>query len=1012
MPSYEPYVINKPAGDPYGYAPFTLMSEAATDSTFVVSHDNDNDTDYSRTEQSLGSGVFNSPAGFTVNMWVKHSSNQVDTQYLFGEGGAAADNVWCYTSPNSLKFNITVDGVTKNKAFSYSRSVGVWTMYTMVFDNINGQGSLYANAVRRSAVQDWSAIDGTGYGINPGTSEGTPGRLFIAQRQQAGNPTANSTLDGEISQVAFFSGALTTGQISEYYNSGEQANIVDASGLTNYYRYGNGPEQGAGTTIFDVKGSENLTKVGGNFVQVVTGEAPSHVFSLRDQVNVFSHIEPPPPPPPPPPQYPGIAADGHQYHNVVAMGSSVAFTKFLEGIPAVEDEGKGGFSLSMWIKFNKDTSGTKSFDLFSTMPNVDSIRVWTYQGYLFTRVQRKGDGTQATSGGSQRKSYYRSDSNTVMPTTNGSDHFVHTVISFDTKGRPTVHLDGVQIAMSTYSTHTGPTYLPDISFFDISVDGSSPYLNKATVGGSPYNTNYDKQMSFRIGGGAESASGVSDFPPSGEINMGGATRKNWTSSPSGLIDEVSMWTGTLTTAQVNEIRNTGTTGRPEYIDLKSLSFSQALSGWWRFRESGSNTGVLNYADRSLRPISGWDRPPTDATREEPGLGLDLYITGDNEFYAPYVAAHDGWVTGGVATNPNYPSPFLYGYDTGVPAPPPDTYDQITGYSMMPTVAQGNIVAFRNFLEGLARDPANPSSVQHGSDGGFSMSMWYKHVAHTDGNYTMELFSTYNNQTYFRVMINGAGHILMFILRQTDGNDLTYYSHESSEVIDMDQDADRFQHFVFGFKENGRGFFFIDGVEISLSPHSNHDSNVTSIHDVNNYPMQGMTAGDGVTNWNPTAFRIGAFSLFNGNQGTTHWPPSGVSTDGKGYNAPSGIIDEVSLWTGTLTASEVSQIRNTGATGKPEYVDLKSLPFSQGLSGWWRFGASGDGTGCKNFASRDLVQITGWARDPRDDSQVRFEPGLGMDLLITGNSGYYASKGQPTGGIAMSPEYPSPWTYGY
>ena len=129
------------------------------------------------------------------------------------------------------------------------------------------------------------------------------------------------------------------------------------------------------------------------------------------------------------------------------------------------------------------------------------------------------------------------------------------------------------------------------------------------------------------------------------------------------------------------------------------------------------------------------------------------------------------------------------------------------------------------------------------------------------------------------------------------------------------------------------------------------------------------------------------------------------------------MDEVSLWTGQLTHEQASGIYNTGATGNPEYIDLKSLSFSNALSGWWRFGASGIGTGSigsqtgyttvvRNLASRESSIVTGaQGMDGENISHL----GLGLDLIITGNSGFYANYGQATGGIALSPQYPNPWS---
>ena len=190
---------------------------------------------------------------------------------------------------------------------------------------------------------------------------------------------------------------------------------------------------------------------------------------------------------------------------------------------------------------------------------------------------------------------------------------------------------------------------------------------------------------------------------------------------------------------------------------------------------------------------------------------------------------------------------------------------------------------------------------------------------------------------------------------------------SSAVFGGGGDRDHFQHLVISYDINSIPTFYENGSLLTNAAPTNS----------NLFYLPGV-------DYNTTAESLVLGGLLGG--GSNKWPV-GTNNTNNSYGV-SGLIDEVSLWTGQLTLEQVSGIYNTGTTGNPEFVDLKSLSFGEQLSGWWRFGASGLGTGAHNLAS-----------DNRS-----------LDFIITGNSGYYAANNARNGGLSVNSEYgPTPWS---
>ena len=76
---------------------------------------------------------------------------------------------------------------------------------------------------------------------------------LIARRNDGTYPLY---LDGHLDEMAFFDSALSSGDVTAIYNSGEPASL---SGPSHWWRMGDGTEEGSGTTVYDMAGSTNLT---------------------------------------------------------------------------------------------------------------------------------------------------------------------------------------------------------------------------------------------------------------------------------------------------------------------------------------------------------------------------------------------------------------------------------------------------------------------------------------------------------------------------------------------------------------------------------------------------------------------------------------------------------------------------------------------------------------------------------------------------------------------------------
>lgn len=201
----------------------------------------------------------------SINIWYKRtadsSSSPGNNQYLYAQGGSNShDLMYVFFTSTKLKWNIKQGGVSNSTTFNFSRTVGQWDMLTFVWDNSSTQATVYRNGVAIISPQTWTNINMNNYDTTQGgnPSLGGGGRFFFGSAANY-STRAGSIIDGEIAQVAFFDAALGSTQIASMYNQGERADLSSESDIVNYWRYGNGTENGAGGTIYDMVGSDDLT---------------------------------------------------------------------------------------------------------------------------------------------------------------------------------------------------------------------------------------------------------------------------------------------------------------------------------------------------------------------------------------------------------------------------------------------------------------------------------------------------------------------------------------------------------------------------------------------------------------------------------------------------------------------------------------------------------------------------------------------------------------------------------
>ena len=186
------------------------------------------------TKSNFESTLFNSD--FSISMWVKPTDGQPSSaEYLLGTKSGSEDNVWIrINSDGSIQFYYIAhtgnESICLSDAyFSDGQSEWVQIICTLT----NGEQKIFVNGsmIKRTA----NSIDASTF------DQATDVNLFLGARNNEG--TRDGFFEGGISDVAFYTTALTSTQAKAIYNGREAYNHkegVASNNLLSWYRMGDG----------------------------------------------------------------------------------------------------------------------------------------------------------------------------------------------------------------------------------------------------------------------------------------------------------------------------------------------------------------------------------------------------------------------------------------------------------------------------------------------------------------------------------------------------------------------------------------------------------------------------------------------------------------------------------------------------------------------------------------------------------------------------------------------------
>jgi len=176
---------------------------------------------------SFGDGSTDSP--FSVSMWVK--LNDGTRQPFFVKAATNKEYHLMTGASDVLRFRLydNINGGYLNTQMNSTISTGSWVYYTFTYDGSGSQTGLniYLDGSLASQTQVYSGS----YTAMSNTTE----------ELRVGSSEMNSFyLDGDIDEVALFDIELSSSQITDIYNSGTPTDLSDHTGLTGYWRMGDG----------------------------------------------------------------------------------------------------------------------------------------------------------------------------------------------------------------------------------------------------------------------------------------------------------------------------------------------------------------------------------------------------------------------------------------------------------------------------------------------------------------------------------------------------------------------------------------------------------------------------------------------------------------------------------------------------------------------------------------------------------------------------------------------------
>lgn len=185
-------------------------------------------------------------SAFSLSMWFKTSDTNA---YLFCSYDTGLYNsVQAYFhASSSLRF-IVGTGSSYYQIGTSSTSLGDGTWKHAVFRFDGGSTvKIYING-----SEETSSLVSSGTSIVPSATATDAGKNATV----ADYPTGGYTISSHLDELAFFDSALSTSDITSIYNSGAPNDISSLSPV-GWWRMGDGTEEGAGTTVYDMSSNSN-----------------------------------------------------------------------------------------------------------------------------------------------------------------------------------------------------------------------------------------------------------------------------------------------------------------------------------------------------------------------------------------------------------------------------------------------------------------------------------------------------------------------------------------------------------------------------------------------------------------------------------------------------------------------------------------------------------------------------------------------------------------------------------
>ena len=171
---------------------------------------------------------------FSFSLWVKVGSTTTRMNLTSSPYAASSwnDNFAVYYEAGTTSLKVEQGASVKYENTSTTLPVGTWTHLCFVFDASEStaatKSKCYINGVsilNASAALFVSLVD-------------KDEDLYLGCRYLAANGSKSYFYDGNIDEVSFFNVALSSGDVSDIYNSGSPTDLTGESGLVSWYRMG------------------------------------------------------------------------------------------------------------------------------------------------------------------------------------------------------------------------------------------------------------------------------------------------------------------------------------------------------------------------------------------------------------------------------------------------------------------------------------------------------------------------------------------------------------------------------------------------------------------------------------------------------------------------------------------------------------------------------------------------------------------------------------------------------